>query len=117
MTIDLRRPEGQRLARGLAADCDILIENFRPGSMERFGLGFAALHATYPRLVYASVSGFGQTGPYAQRPAYDVIIQAMGGLASITGAPGGEPVPEAAGRGGDAAAAGFAAAAFLAGAA
>jgi CoA:oxalate CoA-transferase len=60
--------------------------------MARFGLDYATLHALYPRLVYASVSGFGQTGPYAQRPAYDVIIQAMGGIASITGAAGGEPV-------------------------
>jgi CoA:oxalate CoA-transferase len=92
VTLDLRQQRGQELARQLAGQCDVLIENFRPGSMARFGLDYATLHALYPRLVYASVSGFGQTGPYAQRPAYDVIIQAMGGIASITGAPGGEPV-------------------------
>ena len=92
MTIDLRQARGQNLARRLAGECDVLIENFRPGRMDRFGLGYAALHALYPRLVYASISGFGQTGPYAQRPAYDVLIQAMGGLASITGQPDGPPV-------------------------
>ena len=91
-TIDLRQARGQDLARRLAGECDVLLENFRPGSMDRFGLGYADLHALYPRLVYASISGFGQTGPYAQRPAYDVLIQAMGGLASITGQPDGPPV-------------------------
>ena len=92
VTIDLRIEEGQELARRLAGQCDVLIENFRPGSMARFGLEYERLHVLYPRLVYASVSGFGQTGPYAQRPAYDVIIQAMGGIASITGEPDGAPV-------------------------
>ena len=92
ITVDLRHEEGQKLALQLAGHCDVLIENFRPGSMGRFDLDYEKLHGKYPKLVYASVSGFGQTGPYAQRPAYDVIIQAMGGLASITGAPGGEPV-------------------------
>jgi len=92
VTLDLRQQRGQELARQLAGQCDVLIENFRPGSMARFGLDYATLHALYPRLVYASGAGFGQTGPYAQRPAYDVIIQAMGGIASITGAAGGEPV-------------------------
>lgn len=92
ITIDLRIEAGQELARRLAGECDVLIENFRPGSMARFGLEYERLHALYPRLVYASVSGFGQTGPYAQRPAYDVIIQAMGGIASITGEPNGAPV-------------------------
>ena len=92
VTIDLRRPQGQDLVRRLAGQCDILLENFRPGSMARFGLDYQCLHGLYPRLVYASISGFGQSGPYAGRPAYDVIVQAMGGLVSITGAPGGEPV-------------------------
>ena len=92
VTLDLHTSVGQGLARDLAGRCDVLIENFRPGRMRRFALGYEELHALYPRLVYASVSGFGQTGPYAERPAYDVIVQAMGGLASITGAPGGEPV-------------------------
>jgi CoA:oxalate CoA-transferase len=92
VTVDLRTPRGRELVQGLVGRCDVLIENFRPGSMKRFGLDYESLHQAYPRLVYASVSGFGQTGPYAQRPAYDVIIQAMGGIASITGAPGGAPV-------------------------
>ena len=92
VTIDLREEAGQELARELAGKCDVLIENFRPGSMARFGLDYERLRALYPRLVYASVSGFGQTGPYAQRPAYDIIIQAMGGIASITGEPEGQPV-------------------------
>jgi CoA:oxalate CoA-transferase len=92
ITLDLRTVQGQQLAQQLAGQCDVLIENFRPGAMDRFGMDYQTLHALYPRLVYASVSGFGQTGPYAQRPAYDVIIQAMGGIASITGHPGQPPV-------------------------
>ena len=92
ITLDLRTVQGQQVAQQLAGQCDVLIENFRPGAMARFGMDYQALHALYPRLVYASVSGFGQTGPYAQRPAYDVIIQAMGGIASITGHPGQPPV-------------------------
>ncbi len=92
VTIDLRQGRGRDLALGLAETCDVLVENFRPGSMDRFGLGYETVHAKYPQLVYASISGFGQTGPYAQRPAYDVLIQAMGGLASITGEPNSPPV-------------------------
>ena len=92
VTIDLRQERGRDLALGLAERCDVLVENFRPGSMDRFGLGYETVHAKYPQLVYASISGFGQTGPYAQRPAYDVLIQAMGGLASITGEPNSPPV-------------------------
>ena len=92
VTLDIRTPEGQKIATELAGQCHILIENFRPGSMRRFGLDYETVHRLYPKLVYASVSGFGQTGPYAERPAYDVIIQAMGGLASITGLTAEEPV-------------------------
>lgn len=92
LTLDLRTPRGQELARHLAGKCQVLIENFRPGSMARFGLGWEELHRLHPSLVYASISGFGQTGPYALRPAYDVVIQAMSGLASITGHPGMPPV-------------------------
>ena len=92
VTIDLRQERGRDLALGLAETCDVLVENFRPGSMDRFGLGYETVHAKYPHLVFASISGFGQTGPYAQRPAYDVLIQAMGGLASITGEPNSPPV-------------------------
>lgn len=92
LTLDLRAPRGQELAQRLAGLCDILIENFRPGSMARFGLGYQELHQRYPALVYASISGFGQSGPYAGRPAYDAVIQAMSGLASITGHPHMPPV-------------------------
>ena len=92
VAVDLRSERGQELVRALAGRCDLLLENFRPGSMERFGLDFDRLHAEHPRLVYASISGFGQTGPYAERPAYDVIIQAMSGIASITGIEGQPPV-------------------------
>ena len=70
---------------------DVLVENFRPGTMDRLGLGWSALRERYPRLIYAATSGFGQTGPYAQRPAYDVIAQAMGGIMSLTGHEGGPP--------------------------
>ena len=90
--IDLRPDAGRDLARALAGKCDVLIENFRPGTMARFGLDYPTMHELYPGLVFVSISGFGQTGPYAQRPAYDVIIQAMSGLTSITGNPDTPPV-------------------------
>ena len=92
ITIDLRTPEGSNIVRSLLKDCDVVVENFRPGSMNRFGLGYDQLSHSHPQLVYASISGFGQTGPYAKRPAYDVIIQAMGGISSITGNPGELPI-------------------------
>ena len=92
VAIDLRASKGQELVRALAAKSQVLLENFRPGSMARYGLDYESLHPTIPHLVYASISGFGQTGPYAQRPAYDVVIQAMGGIASITGIEGQPPV-------------------------
>lgn len=92
VTLDLRTERGRELALDLAATCDVLVENFRPGSMARFGLDYDAVSARHPAIVYASVSGFGQTGPYSHRPAYDVIVQAMSGLASITGLPGQPPV-------------------------
>ncbi|MEE3263569.1 MAG: CoA transferase [Candidatus Latescibacterota bacterium] len=92
VTLDLRTDAGRDLALRLAEQSDVLVENFRPGSMDRFGLGYEQVAARNRRIVYASVSGFGQTGPYAHRPAYDVIVQAMSGLASITGLPGQPPV-------------------------
>ncbi|OGG51419.1 MAG: carnitine dehydratase [Candidatus Handelsmanbacteria bacterium RIFCSPLOWO2_12_FULL_64_10] len=92
LTVDLSHPRGAALVRRLAGRCDVLIENFRPGTMARFGLDAETLRADNPGLIYASVSGFGQTGPYARRPAYDVIIQGMSGVASITGNLGGPPV-------------------------
>src|SRR5207248_3698451 len=70
---------------------DVLVENFRPGTMERLGLGYESLRAVNPRLIYAAVSGFGQPGPWGRKPAYDLIVQALGGLMSVTGPPGGPP--------------------------
>ncbi|MEE2656978.1 MAG: CaiB/BaiF CoA-transferase family protein [Candidatus Latescibacterota bacterium] len=92
VTLDLRTDKGREIALRLTQTADVLVENFRPGSMARFGLDFDAVHVRNPRLVYASISGFGQTGPYSRRPAYDVIIQAMSGLASVTGHPGQPPI-------------------------
>ena len=92
ITINLRTPEGQALAKQLMADCDILVENFKTGTLERYGLGYDQLKSEFPRLIYCSVTGFGQTGPYAARPGYDGLIQAMGGVMSLTGVPDGEPM-------------------------
>jgi len=91
VAIDLAAPEGADLVRGLAAMADVLIENFKVGALARYGLGPADLAAVNRRLVYCSITGFGQTGPYRQRAGYDSIIQAMGGLMSITGEPDGGP--------------------------
>jgi formyl-CoA transferase len=85
--IDLRKPEGQALARELIAHADVVIENFRPGAMEKWGLGYEALSAINPRLIMARISGFGQTGPYSQRAGYGLIGEAMGGLRHVTGEP------------------------------
>lgn len=92
VTLDLRRPEGQELARRLAGTCDVLIENFRPGTMEAWGLGAEALEAANPGLIYASVSGYGQTGPYSPRPGFASVCEAVGGLRYVTGMPGQTPV-------------------------
>jgi len=91
VTLDIARPEGQAIARQLIAQCDILVENFKVGALDKYGLGYAALHAAFPRLIYCSITGFGQTGPYAPRPGYDSLIQAMGGVMSLTGEPDGLP--------------------------
>jgi CoA:oxalate CoA-transferase len=91
LTLDLKSPRGVELFRELAARSDVLIENFRPGVAERLGIGYATLSAINPRLVYASITGFGQGGPLAARPAYDLVIQAMSGLMSVTGFPEGPP--------------------------
>jgi formyl-CoA transferase len=91
VTIDLTHPEGQALVRALATKCDVLIENYKLGGLAKYGLDFDSLHALEPRLVYCSITGFGQSGPYAQRAGYDAAIQAMGGLMSITGEPEGSP--------------------------
>ena len=91
VTIDLKSKEGVALLRRLAERADVLIENFRPGTMERLGLGEKDLRATSPRLIYASLSGFGADGPMSDAPGYDLIVQAWGGLMSITGPADGEP--------------------------
>lgn len=87
LTADLKTPEGQEIVRRLAADADILIENFRPGTLEGWGLGFDVLHALNPRLVMVRLSGYGQTGPYRERPGFGVIGEAMGGIRYTTGSP------------------------------
>ncbi|WP_212522978.1 CaiB/BaiF CoA-transferase family protein [Actibacterium sp. MT2.3-13A] len=91
VTVDFRTPEGQALVRDLVADADIVIENFKLGGLAKYGLDYASLSAVNPRLIYCSITGFGQTGPYAHRAGYDFIIQGMSGLMSITGEPGGQP--------------------------
>ena len=91
VAIDLETPEGQEQVRALAAEADVLIENFKVGGLAKYGLDFASLSAANPGLVYCSITGFGQDGPYAPRAGYDFIIQGMGGAMSLTGEPDGEP--------------------------
>jgi crotonobetainyl-CoA:carnitine CoA-transferase CaiB-like acyl-CoA transferase len=91
VAIDFAKPEGAALVRKLASQADVLVENFRVGGLGKFGLDAASLRAINPRLVYASITGFGQDGPYADRAGYDFIIQGMGGMMSVTGLPDGEP--------------------------
>ncbi|MEZ5356895.1 MAG: CoA transferase [Bryobacteraceae bacterium] len=92
VAVDLKSTEGLRLVRAIAAKADVLVENFRPGVMDRLGLGYAALAESNPRLVYASVSGFGQTGPDAAKPGYDMIVQAMSGSMHVSAGPDYGPV-------------------------
>lgn len=87
VTVDLRKPEGQQIARDLIATADVVVENFRPGALEKWGMDYASLSANHPGLIMARVSGFGQTGPYAKRPGYGLIGEAMGGLRYVTGEP------------------------------
>jgi crotonobetainyl-CoA:carnitine CoA-transferase CaiB-like acyl-CoA transferase len=91
ITLDIRKPRGGELLRRLVAEVDVIVENFAAGTMARWGYGYEALSAINPRLVYASLSGFGQTGPYADRTSYDIIAQAMGGLMAMTGYADGPP--------------------------
>ncbi|MBI4188941.1 MAG: CoA transferase [Betaproteobacteria bacterium] len=95
ITVNLSRPEGQQIVRELAKQCDVLLENYKVGDLARYGLGYDDLKALNPGLIYCSVTGFGQTGPYKDRPGYDFMAQGMGGLMSITGErddlPGGGP--------------------------
>jgi len=91
VTLDMAKPEAQAIIHRLLETCDILVENFKVGALAKYGLGWDQLKAKYPRLIYCSITGFGQTGPYAPRPGYDALIQAMGGVMSLTGEPAGSP--------------------------
>jgi crotonobetainyl-CoA:carnitine CoA-transferase CaiB-like acyl-CoA transferase len=91
VTIDMATPQGQALVRALAQRSDIVVENYKVGTLAKYGLDYASLRELNPRLIYCSVTGFGQSGPYAPRPGYDFVFQGMGGLMSITGVPDGEP--------------------------
>jgi len=91
VAIDFATEKGAALVRRMAADADVLVENFKVGGLKKFGLDAESLRTAYPRLIYASITGFGQDGPYASRAGYDYIIQGMGGLMSLTGVPDGEP--------------------------
>lgn len=92
VSIDVAKPEGQALAKRLIAKCDIMLENFKVGGMARYGLAYADLKDAFPRLIYCSISGFGQTGPYAPRPGYDLLAQGIGGIMSVTGEPDRPPM-------------------------
>src|SRR5262252_1288193 len=92
ITLNLREPEGVAIFKRLAQDADIVVENYRPDVKKRLGIDYESLHSINPRLVYGSISGFGQSGPYRDRPGVDQIAQGMGGLMSITGIPGQGPV-------------------------
>ena len=92
LTLDIATPEGQALAKRLIAHCDVLVENFKVGGLAKFGLDYASIAEVKPDIVYCSITGFGQTGPYAPRAGYDYLAQGMGGIMSLTGEPEGDPV-------------------------
>src|SRR5688572_9756832 len=94
VTLDFAKPEGRDLALQLIGKCDVLVENFKTGDLRKFGLGYDQLKERFPTLVYCSITGFGQTGPYAARAGYDLLAQGMGGIMSITGQPAGKPGSE-----------------------
>ena len=91
VTINLKSREGQEIIKRLAGECDVLVENYRTGTLEKMGLGYEDLHALNPRLIYCSISGYGRNGPYAARPGYDFVIQAEGGIMGVTGPEEGPP--------------------------
>src|SRR5438067_323007 len=91
MTLNIALPEGQAIARELAKTADVLIENYKYGDLARYGLAYDDVRALNPRILYCSVTGFGQTGPYRERPGYDFMIQGMGGMMSVTGEPDNAP--------------------------
>ena len=92
VALDIETPQGRELLLEIIAKADVLVNNFRPGKLEKLGLGFDTLHALNPRLIYASISGFGQEGPMSRKPAFDPVIQAQAGLMGLTGEPGGPPM-------------------------
>jgi crotonobetainyl-CoA:carnitine CoA-transferase CaiB-like acyl-CoA transferase len=91
VTLDIAEPEGQAIVHRLLESCDILAENFKVGALAKYGLGWEQLEPKHPKLIYCSITGFGQDGPYAPRPGYDALVQAMGGIMSLTGDPNGSP--------------------------
>lgn len=91
IALDLKQADDRAIFERLLARADVVVENFRPGTMEKLGLGWEALHARFPRLIYAAASGFGHTGPESGKPAYDMIVQGLGGIISVTGHPGAAP--------------------------
>ena len=97
VAIDISTPEGQDAVRKLAAEADVIVQNFKPGGLDKFGLDYSSLYKLNPRLVYCSISGFGQTGPNALKPGYDLMAQGYGGIMSLTGEPGGQPMKVAVG--------------------
>ena len=92
ITINLSEKDGQKLVKKMLKDCDILVENFKTGTLKKYGLSYDDLKGEFPRLIFCSITGFGQTGPYSLRPGYDGLIQAMGGVMGLTGDPDGEPM-------------------------
>ncbi|MGH7000838.1 MAG: CaiB/BaiF CoA transferase family protein, partial [Stellaceae bacterium] len=92
IALDLKKAADKRIFEALLAKADVLVENFRPGTMEKLGYGWTELHGRYPKLIYAAASGFGHSGPWSTRPAYDMVVQGLGGMMSITGNPGQPPV-------------------------
>lgn len=92
VTVDMKSPSGRKMLHDLVKECDVLVENYLPGKLSKMGMGYEQLKEINPKLVYASITGYGQTGPYADRPGYDVIIEAEAGLMHITGEPDGSPV-------------------------
>src|SRR5579859_712598 len=91
IALDLKSPKDRAVLEALLGKVDVVVENFRPGTMEKLGFGWETLHPRFPKLIYASASGFGHTGPYAQYPAYDMVVQGVGGIMSINGHPGQPP--------------------------
>lgn len=91
ITVDIAKPEGQRIIRELVRDADVLVENYKLGTLARYGLAYEDLREINPRIIYCSITGFGQSGPYAELPGYDFIFQGMGGIMSMTGQPDGQP--------------------------